>query len=91
MLVRTITALLIIKEVPQMKKIFGLYVSTYRPATLGINDTEYNKIRRAIDEEYDAAKARQKNPDGQPSQYMRGLAFAKAALETIKPHAMEAV
>lgn len=74
-----------------MKKILGFYVSRHAPASLGISDTEYNKVKKAIDEEYEAAKSRQKNPDGAPSQYMRGIAFAKAALETIKPHVMEAV
>ena len=72
-----------------MKKIFGVYLSRQKPVAYGVTDAEYVKLHAAIVEEFEAAKSRQKNPDGAPTQYMRGLQFAMAAIEAIPVHAME--
>lgn len=78
-----------------MKKILGFYVTRQLPEapkpkhTTGITAAEWSTIHDGINGEYDAAKARQKNPDNGPSQYMRGLDFALAIVEANMPHTME--
>lgn len=78
-----------------MKKIFGFYVSRQLPEApkpkhaMGITTGEWSAIHDSINGEYDAAKARQKKPDGAPSAYMRGLSFALNILEANMPHTLE--
>lgn len=78
-----------------MKKIFGFYVSRTLPEApvptpaFGIYCSEWAAIRAAVIAERAEAKSRQKNPDGAPSQYMRGLDFAIKAIEAVAPHVME--
>ena len=67
-----------------MKKILGFYVSRTLPTPAPVNNrAELDKAARTIKEEYEAAKSRQKNPEGAPSQYMRGLSFSLAVLEAL--------
>ena len=53
---------------------------------VGISQEDWIHIYNSIQLEYNAAHARQANPDAIPNQYMRGLAKALKILDTIKPY-----
>lgn len=53
---------------------------------VGITESDWVKTYNALVCEYNAAKLRQRRSDGKPSDYMRGLDFARKTLDSIRPY-----
>lgn len=74
-----------------MKKLFGFLRKNEpeRVHVYGISSAEFGSICIAIDDEYEAARSRQKPGAKGPSNYMKGLKFALDILENFAPHDLE--